>query len=110
MEQEEEKEKKEVGADGNGTDQPLHLAKGTADPTQHKASPNLEELLVRNAPRTKAGSAKAAREKKAAKKAAKAGEPLAENACAACGMQCGSRNKLFKHLQETGHAQPPRPR
>ena len=24
--------------------------------------------------------------------------------CATCGMECGSRNKLFAHLKSTGHA------
>jgi hypothetical protein len=68
-----------------------------------KAAAGSGESLVRNL--RKPNSAKAAKQKKAEKKAAKGGGPDPnEHACAVCGLQCESRNKLFQHLKDSGHA------
>ena len=61
------------------------------------------ESLVRNL--RKPATGKAAKAKRAEKKAAKAGGPDPNAlACVVCGLQCDSRNKLFQHLKDSGHA------
>ena len=34
----------------------------------------------------------------------KSGGEVDELTCKVCGMACASRNQLFKHIQQTGHA------
>ncbi|KAI0597180.1 DnaJ-domain-containing protein [Biscogniauxia sp. FL1348] len=59
--------------------------------------------LEGGAPTKKVGKAKAKREKKAARQAAQEqGEPIQK--CTTCNSVFDSKNKLFKHLSESGHA------
>ena len=56
---------------------------------------------------TKAKAKKAARKKEA--HGAGAGVSGSDTfTCIACGLNCGTRNQLFKHLKESGHAAPKR--
>ncbi|KAI1632022.1 DnaJ-domain-containing protein [Biscogniauxia mediterranea] len=60
--------------------------------------------LEASAPTKKVGKAKAKREKKAARQAVQGqGEPIQK--CTTCTSIFDSKNKLFKHLSESGHAE-----
>ena len=62
---------------------------------------------VRGAPAA-LGKSKAKAKKQARKAGQNGGAESDELRCSVCGRKCDSRNQLFKHLKDSGHAVAPR--
>ncbi|CAJ2508792.1 Uu.00g138180.m01.CDS01 [Anthostomella pinea] len=92
--------KARLGA-GKG-DRPNPLLQDTEDVLAEASSGIADISLESSAPAKKIGKAKAKREKKARQAATDQQNPA--QTCAACHAAFDSRTKLFKHIDETGHA------